>query len=58
MPLPLEPLCEFTRQRGFTGTLQTSQHNNGRAGLRHINTASLSTQNGNKLFVDNLDDLL
>ena len=21
MPLPLEPLCEFTRQRGFTGTL-------------------------------------
>ena len=58
MPLPLEPLCEFTRQRGFTGTLQTSQHNNGRAGLRHINTASLPAQNSNKLFVNNLDDLL
>ena len=58
MPLPLEPLCEFTRQRGFTGTLQTSQHNNGRAGLRHINTASLPAQNSNKLFVNNLDNLL
>ena len=58
MPLPLEPFSEFTRQRGFTGTLQTSQHNNGRTGLRHVNAASLSAQNGNKLFVDNLDDLL
>ena len=58
MPLPLEPLCEFTSQRGFTGTLQTSQHNNGGTGLRHVNAASLPTQNGNKLFVDNLDDLL
>ena len=58
MPLPLEPLREFTRQRGFTGTLQTSQHNNGGTGLSHVNAASLPAQNGNKLFVYNLDDLL
>ena len=58
VPLTLQPLRQLTRQRGFTGTLQTSEHNNGGAALRHIDTASLPTQNTHQLLIDDLHDLL
>ena len=56
--LALQPVSQFASQGGLTSTLQTRQHNDGRAALRHVDAAGRAAENIHQLLVHNLDDLL
>ena len=58
VPLTLEPLGKLAGEGGFTGTLQTSQHDHGGWVFRQIDAAGFPTKDGNQFLIDNLDDLL
>ena len=49
---------QLTHRRGFTGTLQTYQHDDGRRLIRHRQLGLGSAQELRQLFVNDLDNLL
>ena len=49
---------ELTGQGGFTGTLQTRQHNHGRRVFRQVQAPSLAAEDVLELLIDDFDDLL
>ena len=42
--LALQPVGQLTRQGGLTGTLQTREHDDGRAALGHVDATGRTTQ--------------
>ena len=56
--LALEPIGQLAGQGGLTGTLQTREHDDGRAALGHIDAAGRAAQDAHQLVVHDLDDLL
>jgi len=56
--LGLEPHGELAGQRGLPGALQARQHDDGRPGLGVADQPGLPAEDGDKLLVDDLDDLL
>ena len=58
VPLALEPVSKLSSERGLTRTLQTRQHDDGRWLLGEVELMLFATEDGYKLFVDDLNDLL
>ena len=58
VPLLLEPPSELARQGRLTGTLKSSEHDDGGRGLREPDGAGLTAKDLDELLVDDLDDLL
>src|SRR5690606_1519151 len=58
VPLLLEPLREFARERRLTRTLEPREHDDGRRLLRELELALLSAEDADELLVDDLHDLL
>jgi len=56
--LPLQPQRELGRQRGFAGSLQASQHDDGRRHLREPQPPGLAAEDADQFLVHDLDDLL
>lgn len=55
----LQPVAEFACEGGFTSTLKTGEHDDGRRILRKIQrSVNASAKHGRQLFVDDLHDLL
>ena len=58
MPLGSKVLRKLTGEGGFTSTLETRKHDDGRRVLRQVEAAGFTTKDLNEFLVDNLDDLL
>lgn len=56
--LALEPLAELSGEGGLTGALETGEHDHRRGGLGEPQPTGLTTEDGDELLVDDLDDLL
>ena len=56
--LALQPVSQLASQGGLTGTLQTRQHDDGRAALRHVDAAGRTAEDAHQLLVHDLDNLL
>jgi hypothetical protein len=57
-PSPASHFRELARERGLAGTLEASEHDDGRRGLRELQPALLAAEDLHELLVDDLHDLL